>query len=53
MRISVIGARDEDFDGSLQILVLQQRALGQILLDSELVGRKAVDPSLDIFSNIT
>lgn len=52
MRISVIGARDDDFDEDLQVLVLQQRALGQILLDSELAGKRAVAPEMDIFSTI-
>lgn len=50
MRISIIGLRDEDFDEDAQILVLQQRALGQILLDSELATRRTVDKELDIMS---
>lgn len=39
MRVSVLEHRDEDSNEMQQALVLQQRGVGQVLLDSELVGR--------------
>jgi hypothetical protein len=39
MRISVLEHRDEDSNELQQALILQQRGLGQVLLDSELVGK--------------
>jgi replicative DNA helicase len=39
MRISVLEHRDEDSSELQQALILQQRGLGQVLLDSELVGK--------------
>lgn len=39
MRISILEHRDEDASEYQQALILQQRGVGQVLLDSELVGR--------------
>lgn len=39
MRISVLEHRDEDSSELQQALILQQRGLGQVMLDSELVGK--------------
>jgi hypothetical protein len=49
MRISVVGARDEDFDEFRQCLVLQNRTLGQVLLDSEIIKTKSdmIDAELE------
>lgn len=39
MRVSVLEHRDQDSSELQQALILQQRGLGQVLLDSELVGK--------------
>lgn len=52
MRVGVIGHRDEDFSEFDHVLVLQQRALGQVILDSELVRRKFTDET-DLSNPIT
>ena len=40
LRIGVIGSRDEDFDEEKHVVILQQRGVGQTLLDSELAEGK-------------
>ena len=40
MRLGIIAAREEDYDERQHCIILQQRGLGQTLLDSELVWGK-------------
>jgi hypothetical protein len=39
MRVGVLEHRDEDASEYQQALILQQRGVGQVLLDSEIVGK--------------
>lgn len=41
MRVSVLAHRDEDANEAQQVICLQQRGLGQVLLDSEITGMKS------------
>ena len=40
MRVSILAHRDEDANELQQVICLQQRGLGQVLLDSEITGMK-------------
>jgi hypothetical protein len=42
MRVSVLANRDEDANEAQQVICLQQRGLGQVLLDSEITGMRAI-----------
>ena len=52
MRVSVVGDRDNDFSSDAQVIFLQQRTLGQIMVDTEILESYTKSDEEKFFSDV-